>query len=203
MNRAITLIREGAIGVPQTIIHDRRGFVQPSRIPSLGDVFEDLGVHDFDIMTRINQGPAKLYAQCISQAGVFNAGTVMVKFENDAEHIFHLSRQYAGRGRSMDVSGTKGTLALDFFGQIAKPLYVTEVEVPSRHDGGEFDVNVAGGQDHLKGKIFRINQMGLIPVYEMAWVINSVELALDKLGRRTYDGTANKVFNEIYFGMNK
>ena len=67
----------------------------------------------------------------------------------------------------------------------------------------EFDVNVAGGQDHLKGKIFRINQMGLIPVYEMAWVINSVELALDKLGRRTYDGTANKVFNEIYFGVSK
>lgn len=33
---------------------------------------------------------------------------------------------------------------LDFFGQIAKPLYITEVEVPSRHDGGEFDVNVAG-----------------------------------------------------------
>jgi aspartate aminotransferase-like enzyme len=65
----------------------------------------------------------------------------------------------------------------------------------------DFSVNVAGGQDHLKGKIFRINQMGLIPVYEMVWVVNSVELALQKLGRRAYDGTANRVFNEIYFGM--
>jgi len=65
----------------------------------------------------------------------------------------------------------------------------------------EFDVNVAGGQDHLKGKIFRINQMGLIPVYEMAWVVNSVELALSRLGRRKYDGTANKVFNEVFFGV--
>ena len=63
----------------------------------------------------------------------------------------------------------------------------------------EFGVNVAGGQDHLKGKIFRINQMGLIPVYEMAWVVNSVELALSELGRRAYNGTANKVFNEILF----
>ncbi|MBU0719778.1 alanine--glyoxylate aminotransferase family protein [bacterium] len=63
----------------------------------------------------------------------------------------------------------------------------------------EFDVNVAGGQDHLSGKIFRINQMGLIPVYEMAWVVNSVELTLSKLGRRAYDGTANKIFNEIIF----
>jgi len=63
----------------------------------------------------------------------------------------------------------------------------------------EFDVNVAGGQDHLKGKIFRINQMGLIKHYEASWVVNAIELALDKLGRRTYDGTANKIFNEIIF----
>jgi aspartate aminotransferase-like enzyme len=67
----------------------------------------------------------------------------------------------------------------------------------------DFDVNVAGGQDHLKGKIFRINQMGLISHYEMAWVVNAVELCLAKLGRRPYDGTANRIFNEITFGMEK
>jgi len=67
----------------------------------------------------------------------------------------------------------------------------------------DFDVNVAGGQDHLKGKIFRINQMGLISNYEMAWVVNAVELCLAKLDRRVYDGTANKIFNEITFGMEK
>ena len=65
----------------------------------------------------------------------------------------------------------------------------------------EYGVNVAGGQDHLKGKIFRINQMGLIEPYEMAWVVNSVELALAKLGRREYDATASRVFNEIYFNL--
>jgi len=65
----------------------------------------------------------------------------------------------------------------------------------------DFDVNVAGGQDHLKGKIFRINQMGLIPTYEMAWVVNAVELSLAKLGRRTYDATASKVFNETIFKL--
>jgi aspartate aminotransferase-like enzyme len=62
-----------------------------------------------------------------------------------------------------------------------------------------YGVNIAGGQDHLKGKIFRINQMGLIPVYESAWVVNAVELALDSLGRRAFDGTASKVFNEVYY----
>ena len=63
----------------------------------------------------------------------------------------------------------------------------------------EFEVNVAGGQDHLKGKLFRINQMGLIPPYESAWVVNAVEWAFDRMDRRPYDGTASKVFNEIYF----
>ncbi len=63
----------------------------------------------------------------------------------------------------------------------------------------EFDVNVAGGQDHLKGKLFRINQMGLIPPYESAWVVNAVEWAFDRMDRRPYEGTASKVFNEIYF----
>ena len=63
----------------------------------------------------------------------------------------------------------------------------------------DFSVNVAGGQDHLKGKIFRINHMGLIDTYEMVWVVNAVELALAKLGRRDFDGTASRVFNEEYF----
>jgi len=65
----------------------------------------------------------------------------------------------------------------------------------------DYGVNVAGGQDHLKGKIFRINQMGLIAPHEAVWVVNAVELALDKLKRRTFDGTASRVFNEVYFGV--
>jgi len=63
----------------------------------------------------------------------------------------------------------------------------------------EFAVNVAGGQDHLKGKIFRINHMGLIEPYEAVAVVNAVELALAKLGRRDFDGTASRIFNEEYF----
>ena len=63
----------------------------------------------------------------------------------------------------------------------------------------DFGVNVAGGQDHLKGKIFRINHMGLIEAYEMNWVVNAIELILAKLGRRPYDGTASRIWNETYF----
>jgi aspartate aminotransferase-like enzyme len=58
----------------------------------------------------------------------------------------------------------------------------------------KYNVNIAGGQDHLAGKIFRINHMGLVEDYEASWAVNAVELALDDLGIRTFDGTANKVF---------
>ena len=62
-----------------------------------------------------------------------------------------------------------------------------------------FDINIAGGQDHLKGKIFRINHMGLVHNYEAVWVVNSIEKALDILGIRKFDGTANKIFMEVGF----
>ncbi len=67
----------------------------------------------------------------------------------------------------------------------------------------KYGVNMAGGQDHLKGNLFRINQMGLIPVYESAWVVNAIELALADIGRRDFDGTASRVFNENYFKKSK
>ncbi len=60
----------------------------------------------------------------------------------------------------------------------------------------KYNVNIAGGQDHLKGKIFRINHMGLVEDFEASWVVNAVELALDEMKIRDFDGTANKVFLE-------
>jgi len=60
----------------------------------------------------------------------------------------------------------------------------------------EFGVHLAGGQEQIKNLIFRINHMGIIPNSEMAWVLNSIEMALHKLEIRDYDGTANRVFSE-------
>ncbi|MDO7252431.1 pyridoxal-phosphate-dependent aminotransferase family protein [Helicobacter cappadocius] len=63
----------------------------------------------------------------------------------------------------------------------------------------DFDVNIAGGQDHLKTSIFRINHMGVIPVNEALWVVNAIELILDRLGVRKFDGSANIRFLESYY----
>ena len=44
--------------------------------------------------------------------------------------------------------------------------------------------------------------MGLVEDYEASWAVNAIELALDELNIRTFDGTANKVFNEAMFKGN-
>ena len=65
----------------------------------------------------------------------------------------------------------------------------------------KYNVDIAGGQDHLSGKIFRINHMGLVEDFESSWAVNAIELALCDLGIRTFDGTANKVFlSEMFKG---
>lgn len=65
----------------------------------------------------------------------------------------------------------------------------------------KYNVDIAGGQDHLAGKIFRINHMGLVEDFEASWAVNAIELVLDELKIRTFDGTANRVFaNSFYKG---
>jgi len=63
----------------------------------------------------------------------------------------------------------------------------------------KYNVNIAGGQEHIKKLIFRINHMGLVEDFEASWAVNAIELAYDELGLRKYDGTANKVFAENMF----
>ncbi len=60
----------------------------------------------------------------------------------------------------------------------------------------KYRVNIAGGQDHVKTTLFRINHMGLVHDYETAWTLNAIEIALEEIGRRPYDGTANAVFTK-------
>lgn len=57
-----------------------------------------------------------------------------------------------------------------------------------------YGVNVAAGQDHIKEKIFRINHMGLVRAFEASFVINALELSLDALGLRKFDGKGNAAF---------
>ncbi len=47
----------------------------------------------------------------------------------------------------------------------------------------DFDILLAGGQDHLKGKIFRIGHLGFVNNRDIVSVISALESTLDKMGK--------------------
>tara|TARA_B100000700_G_scaffold99436_1_gene111933 strand:+ start:2467 stop:3600 length:1134 start_codon:yes stop_codon:yes gene_type:complete len=47
----------------------------------------------------------------------------------------------------------------------------------------DFDILLAGGQDHLKGKIFRIGHLGFVNDRDIVSVVGALESTLDKMGK--------------------
>ena len=47
----------------------------------------------------------------------------------------------------------------------------------------DFDILLAGGQDHLKGKIFRIGHLGFVNDRDIVSVISALESTLEKMGK--------------------
>ena len=60
-------------------------------------------------------------------------------------------------------------------------------------------ITVAGGQDHLKGKIFRISHMGFMGNFDVCIVISALELTLKELGFDLTLGAGLKAAQEELF----
>jgi len=153
-----------------------------------------------NLATEIKKQRANTTAYTAATTLIIGLGAVLTQIEAEGG----LSRLYADTARRAEANRA----ALAAIGLHICPhaparsmTTVDDVDATAIRSAlkSTYGVNVAGGQDHLKGRIFRINQMGLIPPYEAAWVVNAVERVLHDLGRRTYDGTAGRIFNEIYF----
>ncbi|HEV09277.1 MAG TPA: alanine--glyoxylate aminotransferase family protein [Sulfurihydrogenibium azorense] len=67
-----------------------------------------------------------------------------------------------------------------------------------RKDLLKIGVRVAGGQDHLKGKIIRIAHMGYFDYLDMIEVVSAIEIALYKNGYNVEMGKGVKKAQEIY-----
>jgi len=82
---------------------------------------------------------------------------------------------------------------------------VTAVKAPAGLDAGRitthlwerYGVRVAGGQGHLKGKIFRIAHMGFMDAFDVIIGISSLEMALRDLGMSVKPGQGVGVAQEI------
>ncbi|RDW16923.1 aminotransferase [Oceanobacillus arenosus] len=62
----------------------------------------------------------------------------------------------------------------------------------------EFGLSIAGGQQHLKGEIFRIGHMGYCSPADVLQIIGIIELGLIKIGKKIDLGKGVKAAQEIY-----
>lgn len=80
-------------------------------------------------------------------------------------------------------------MGLKLFGN-SPSFAVTAVQVP---DGvvftdfnkilkGKYGITIAGGQDHLKGKIFRLSHLGYYDEFDMVTLISALEISFKELG---------------------
>ncbi len=61
----------------------------------------------------------------------------------------------------------------------------------------EFDIALAGGQDHLKGKIFRIGHLGFVSDRDLLTIIAALEATLQKLGSPVTAGAGVAAASQI------
>lgn len=98
------------------------------------------------------------------------------------------------------VRGAMKALGLELFAPTAPSNAVTAVKVPEGIDGQKLvkllsekhGITVAGGQAHLKGKIFRIAHMGHITEEDLLFGISSLEKVLAELDHKFEPGAGVK-----------
>lgn len=62
----------------------------------------------------------------------------------------------------------------------------------------DFGVTVAGGQDHLKGKIFRISHLGYYDEIDMVGMISALEMTLTKIGHKYIPGSGVRAIQNYF-----
>lgn len=121
VKRAIEMVQQGTLGELRTLFFQRRGAVSDGRLESIGDVYQDIGIHDFDIASRFLNGPAKVSAFALNygDSDIINTSTVVLHTD-DMICTFLLSREYAGKVRRVELEGTKATMVVDLLDQYAQ-----------------------------------------------------------------------------------
>lgn len=96
-------------------------------------------------------------------------------------------------------------IGLASFPKEGASVSVTAISVPEGYDGQaiykdlrvKYGITAAGGQDHLKGKVFRISNMGYLDTFDTITAVAAVEMVLKAMGYEIKLGTGVGVAQEI------
>ena len=121
--------------------------------------------------------------------------------EEGLENIFARHRLLANATRE----GMKG-FGLELLPKSSPSDAVTAVKSPEGFDGQQiykrlrerFGITAAGGQDHLKGKIFRISHMGYCDTFDVITAIAATEMVLKEMGYPGELGSGLRRAEEVF-----
>ncbi|MHA1976992.1 MAG: Gfo/Idh/MocA family protein [Candidatus Hodarchaeales archaeon] len=120
ISRIIEMLDKKVLGKPRSALFQRRGAVAEARLKAIGDVYEDIGVHDFDVAMRLfPKGKLKLFSTAVTINDIGNSSIIVLTSQEEGFIVtFLMSREFAGKLRSIDIEGTKATLCANLLTQI-------------------------------------------------------------------------------------
>lgn len=129
-----------------------------------------------------------------------NEALKMIK-QDGLEAVFSRHKKMAQATRSAVKA-----LGLELFAPLAGSDVVTAVKVPVGIDGEKlvktmrdaYGVTIAGGQDELKGKVFRVAHMGFIEEFDVIIGISCLEKVLTQMGYKFQMGSGVKAAEEVF-----
>ena len=131
--------------------------------------------------------------------------TLLMMKEEGLDNVFARHERLARATR-----GAMEALGLKLLAPQNPASSATGVYLPEGLDGKKFvkyirdelGVTMAGGQDHLEGKIIRIAHLGYIDTFDIITAVSAVEMALEKSGQKIAlgkgVGAAEKILLEGY-----
>jgi aspartate aminotransferase-like enzyme len=129
-----------------------------------------------------------------------NVSLKMIK-QDGLENVFLRHKKMADATRAAIKA-----LGLTLFAPTAASDAVTAANVPAGIDGEKlvktmrdtYGVTIAGGQDELKGKVFRIAHMGFIEEFDIIAGISCLEKVLAQMGYKFTLGAGVKAAEEVF-----
>jgi aspartate aminotransferase-like enzyme len=117
------------------------------------------------------------------------------------EYIFARHKKMADAVRAAALA-----LGLELFAPTAASDAVTAVKVPAGLDGEKlvktmrdtYGVTMAGGQDELKGKVFRIAHMGFISEFDIITGLSCLEKVFTQMGYKFTLGAGIRAAEEVF-----
>ncbi len=126
--------------------------------------------------------------------------TLELMKEEGRENIF-------ARRSLMAKAITEGMIGIGLapFAKQSASVSVTAIEAPEGYDGQaiyknlrvKYGITAAGGQDHLKGKVFRISNMGHLDTFDTLTAVAAIEMVLKAMGHPLKLGTGVGIAQEI------